>query len=508
MLFSGEETSGELNFWGVFSKSANVPSVSSSLHRTPPFFFTILIGVKLMLFLEAPITLRRRGDPLMGLTGAACSHRHRAIRLDNLPSSGEAGLEETVNHLLGVSDSFFLVHGEGVGKKHSDSALERLESLHVVDALLTLSSRVFIGCSKSLNTLSGEGIPLIALFSEFSKEHALGVLLLGLELVDQSHLLVDLNQEVLDVAVDVKDVARHLGLDVLCPVGVSKGVLISAEGELEQSGKLAVSVRNVLFLATVAESVNAASKSEKGFVDVGTLGKALTTVLGDRRSLGSSKIDDTEGSHGVRFACTSRSVLLGNVDLKNGVRSRRGGVGLGSIYCTVFVSSDNQIHDFLDILGMVTRQSGDANSLVAVLSEHQATLTTAARKQQVANGFVVNLKIAQTQLSDLVLAALINLLKQFLHGHENDTRMLGGTGNGVCLSAASGAVGENRRIVAIEHAVEERSGGAFVDFGLCCVIVKDPIKSKDLVLDLFRCGYDRTAEFLYGVVLGRIKDSV
>jgi hypothetical protein len=64
--------------------------------------------------------------------------------------------------------------------------------------------------------------------------------------------------------------------------------------------------------------------------------------------------------------------------------------------------------------------------------------------------------------------------------------MLGGTSDGVCLSTASGAVGENGRIVAIEHAVEERSGGAFVDFGLCCVIVEDSIKSKDLILDLFR----------------------
>ena len=51
------------------------------------------------------------------------------------------------------------------------------------------------------------------------------LLLLCLELVDHGHLLVNLDQEVLDVAVDIVHIAGHLGLDVLCPIGISQRVL-------------------------------------------------------------------------------------------------------------------------------------------------------------------------------------------------------------------------------------------------------------------------------------------
>lgn len=56
----------------------------------------------------------------------------------------------------------------------------------------------------------------------------------------------------------------------------------------------------------------------------------------------------------------------------------------------------------------------------------------------------------------------------------------------MCLSATCSAIGEDCRIVAIEHTVEKGSSSAFVDIGLCCVFVEDAVESKDLIFDLFR----------------------
>ena len=86
------------------------------------------------------------------------------------------------------------------------------------------------------------------------------------------------------------------------------------------------------------------------------------------------------------------------------------------------------------------------------------------------------------------MTALLNLLEQFLHGHKDDTGVLCGTGDGMRLSTSCGTVGENCRIVALQNAVEECSGSAFVDFGLCRVVVKHAVKGENLVLDLLRCG--------------------
>jgi len=54
--------------------------------------------------------------------------------------------------------------------------------------------------------------------------------------------------------------------------------------------------------------------------------------------------------------------------------------------------------------------------------------------------------------------------------------------DGVCFSAAGGAVGKDGGIVAVEDAVEEVLGSGFVDFGLGGVVVKDSIEGEGLVL--------------------------
>lgn len=53
--------------------------------------------------------------------------------------------------------------------------------------------------------------------------------------------------------------------------------------------------------------------------------------------------------------------------------------------------------------------------------------------------------------------------------------------DGVSLSAACCTIGEDGGIVAVEDAIEEVLCGGFVDFGLCCVVVKDAIEGEGLI---------------------------
>lgn len=99
----------------------------------------------------------------------------------------------------------------------------------------------------------------------------------------------------------------------------------------------------------ITQGVNAAAQSKQRFVDVGTFGETLSSVLGSARSLTTCQVDDAEGSHGVGFVDRSVAVLGGDVDLKYGVRSGRGSVRFGWRHGSVFVAADNDIHDFLDL---------------------------------------------------------------------------------------------------------------------------------------------------------------
>jgi hypothetical protein len=68
-VISGEGSSGDTGFCGVFSKSANVPcSLSSSRQRTLCFFLTGVNATPL----RVVASLRRRGDDLIGEAIACC----------------------------------------------------------------------------------------------------------------------------------------------------------------------------------------------------------------------------------------------------------------------------------------------------------------------------------------------------------------------------------------------------------------------------------------------------
>lgn len=77
----------------------------------------------------------------------------------------------------------------------------------------------------------------------------------------------------------------------------------------------------------------------------------------------------------------------------------------------------------------------------------------------------------------------------------------------MCLSASRRAISEDGGVVAVEHAVEEGFGGAFVDVGLGDVVVEDAVEAEGLVFGAFAGGVKGAGEALDGVVFGGVEDS-
>lgn len=80
--------------------------------------------------------------------------------------------------------------------------------------------------------------------------------------------------------------------------------------------------------------------------------------------------------------------------------------------------------------------------------------------------------------------------------------------NGMCLSAASSAIGEDGRIVPIQHTVQQGLGSRLIHIALCCGIVEHAIERKCLVLhplSLWSGGVP--CEAMHGVVIWGVEDS-
>lgn len=71
----------------------------------------------------------------------------------------------------------------------------------------------------------------------------------------------------------------------------------------------------------------------------------------------------------------------------------------------------------------MARETSDGHSLVGILTQHQGLLA-ATLYQQVANRLVVNLQVRERDLGDLFILYILNLLKQLLHGQEDDAGLL------------------------------------------------------------------------------------
>ena len=88
---------------------------------------------------------------------------------------------------------------------------------------------MIVSASNPSNAFSCDHLSLLCLSLELSKCCSFVIFLLLFQLVDESHLLVYLHQEVLDMAIHVIDVSRDLGLDVLCSIGIPECVLSLVE---------------------------------------------------------------------------------------------------------------------------------------------------------------------------------------------------------------------------------------------------------------------------------------
>lgn len=76
------------------------------------------------------------------------------------------------------------------------------------------------------------------------------------------------------------------------------------------------------------------------------------------------------------------------------------------------------------------------------------------------------------------------------------------------LAASGGTICEDGGIVAVEHVVQQRPGGALVHIALGGILVKDTVEGEGLVLGLLVVLDDRAGEAVDGVALGRVEDSL
>lgn len=188
------------------------------------------------------------------------------------------------------------------------------------------------------DALSNDRIFLLGLLFELRKRHFLIVFLLCFQLVDHGHLLINLDQEIFDMTVDIVDIPRNFGLNVLRSVCVTQSILglvkmltgwtdaddhdcsaIATKGEFQQTGEFRISVRHMISLARVAKRIDAASQGKQRLVDVGSFKEALPSILCSACTLASSKIDNAESRHCVRLVDIGVAVLLGDIDLEDGV---------------------------------------------------------------------------------------------------------------------------------------------------------------------------------------------
>lgn len=108
-----------------------------------------------------------------------------------------------------------------------------------------------------------------------------------------------------------------------------------------------------------------------------------------------------------------------------------------------------------------------------------------------------------------VFSTLAYSLEQFLHGHEDDTRLLYGARDCMSLSAARCTVRKHCCIITVEYIIQQWSCRSLIHLALCYVLIKYPVEAEGLVLDsLSGWASNRSGEFLYRIVFGRIKNSV
>ena len=96
---------------------------------------------------------------------------------------------------------------------------------HVAYALLPLRRRMLVCASYSCDAFLCNRLFLFIGLLELRECNVFVLLLLSLKLVDQSHLLINLHQEILNMAIYIENITRDLGLDILRPVRVPESIL-------------------------------------------------------------------------------------------------------------------------------------------------------------------------------------------------------------------------------------------------------------------------------------------
>ena len=279
-----------------------------------------------------------------------------------------------------------------------------------------------------------------------------------------------------DMAVNMQEVARYFGLDVLGLIRILECVMrlvivrtrrahtgnhnrlaVPAERKLEKTREFAVAVRNVPAASTagarLAEGIDAAAQGQERAVDVGAFFHADALVGCRRSTLGSSQVDNVErrAVHFLDRVGCARAPH--DIDLEDRMTSTAHRIRLRRTLCAPLIALCDHLQHLFGRLGYVLRDADDGHLAGGILPQCQATPRGCRRLgKQITNGLIVDLQVREAHIRFEIAALRLDPLIESLHRQKDEARVGGRATDGVCLTAPRRAVRKDTRIKAAQHA--------------------------------------------------------
>ena len=273
--------------------------------------------------------------------------------------------------------------------------------------------------------------------------------------------------------VDVQQVARHLGLNVLGLVGILECVVclvvmrtrrthtcdhnslaIATEGKLEQAGQLAVPVRDVsapcasaLVHVRLTQCIDAAAQRKERSVDIGAFLHPHAVIRCRRRTLRACEINDIQRCTAHFLDGVGRAGASSHIHLQYRMTPATHSVRLGRTLCSPLVPFSNHVEDLLGRLGNMLGNADDRDLPSCILSQGQAaTGWRGCLRQKVTDRLVVNLQIRKSQIRFILVTFCCNSFIEALHRQENQTRVVRRAANRMGFPASGCSICKNTRI--------------------------------------------------------------
>ena len=243
-------------------------------------------------------------------------------------------------------------------------ALFQLLSLDLVDVLRCLHQIRVALCRQIIRDLRLQFVDLIFEISNYTFVSAN---------VEINHFLVRLNTH-LDVLRSVRIFQSIYGFFVLVARWTDScdhhSFTVTSQWIFEHACQLRVSERNKeTLLRLISECIDAIGKSKKWCVNFCPFSQSNSSVLSHCTSFWPCKINKGQFSTEYFVFCVSNLILDTQLNLKNGVWTRWGLIGIGRLSSPSFISDLKQTHDLAGLLHLELGYTRELNSFLGVISQ-------------------------------------------------------------------------------------------------------------------------------------------